>query len=64
MLTINVNKKFLPFRDDFLIITIVITMHRETLMVSALPLNESQIARAAEEMIAAYGDEALSNADV
>ena len=33
-------------------------------MVSALPLNEPQIARAAEEMIAAYGDEALSNADV
>ena len=64
MLTINVNKKFLPFRDDFLIITIVITMHRETFMVSALPLNESQIARAAEKMIAAYGDEALSNADV
>ena len=32
-------------------------------MVSALPLDESQIARAAEEMIAEYGDEALSNAD-
>ncbi len=32
-------------------------------MVSALPLDESQIARAAEEMIAEHGDEALSNAD-
>ncbi len=32
-------------------------------MVSAFPLDESQIARAAEEMIAEYGDEALSNAD-
>ncbi len=32
-------------------------------MVSALPLDESRIARAAEEMIAEYGDEALSNAD-
>ena len=32
-------------------------------MVFALPLDESQIARAAEEMIAEYGDEALSNAD-
>ena len=32
-------------------------------MVLALPLDESQIARAAEEMIAEYGDEALSNAD-
>ena len=31
-------------------------------MVLALPLDESQIARAAEEMIAEYGDEALSNA--
>jgi len=32
-------------------------------LVLALPLDESQIARAAEEMIAEYGDEALSNAD-
>ncbi len=32
-------------------------------MVSALPLDESQIARTAEEMIAEYGDEALTNAD-
>ncbi len=32
-------------------------------MVSALPLDESQIARAAEEMIAEYGDEALIKAD-
>ncbi len=32
-------------------------------MVSALPLDESQIARAAEEMIAEYGDEALTKAD-
>ncbi len=32
-------------------------------MVSALPLDESQIASAVEEMIAEYGDEALSNAD-
>ncbi len=32
-------------------------------MVLALPLDESQIARAAEEMIAEYGDEALRNAD-
>ncbi len=38
-------------------------MHWGTLLVSALPLDESQIARAAEEMIAEYGDEALSNAD-
>jgi hypothetical protein len=33
-------------------------------LVSALPLDEPQIARAADEMIAEYGDEALSNADV
>jgi hypothetical protein len=39
-------------------------MHWGTLLVSALPFDESQIARAAEEMIAEYGDEALSNADV
>ena len=32
-------------------------------MVSALPLDESQIARAVEELIAEYGDEALCNAD-
>ena len=32
-------------------------------MVSALPLDESQIARAAEEMIAEHGDEALTKAD-
>ncbi len=32
-------------------------------MVLALPLDESQIARAAEEMIAEYGDEALAKAD-
>jgi hypothetical protein len=35
----------------------------EASLVLALPLDESQIARAAEEMIAEYGDEALSNAD-
>ncbi len=34
-------------------------MHWETVLVSALPLDESQISRAAEEMIAEYGDEAL-----
>ena len=44
--------------------TKVITMHWGTPLVSALPHDEPQIARAAEEMIAAYGDEALSNADV
>ncbi len=38
-------------------------MHWGTLLVSALPLDESQIARAAEEMIAEYGDEALAKAD-
>ncbi len=38
-------------------------MHWGTLLVSALPLDESLIARAAEAMIAEYGDEALSNAD-
>ncbi len=38
-------------------------MHWGTLLVSALPLHESQIARAVVEMIAEYGDEALSNAD-
>ncbi len=32
-------------------------------MVSALPLDDSQIARAAEDMIAQYGDEALTKAD-
>ncbi len=32
-------------------------------MVSALPLDESQIARAAEDMIGQYGDEALTKAD-
>ena len=32
-------------------------------MILALPLDESQIARAAEEIFAEYGDEALSNAD-
>ncbi len=37
-------------------------MHWGTLLVSALPLDESQISRAAEEMIAGYGDEALSSA--
>ncbi len=32
-------------------------------MVSASPLDESEIARAAEEMIVEYGDEALGRAD-
>ena len=32
-------------------------------MVSALPLDDSQIARAAEEMIGEYGDQALAKAD-
>ena len=32
-------------------------------LVSALPLDESQIARAAEEMIAEYGNRALTKAD-
>ena len=32
-------------------------------MVSALPLDESQIARAAEDMIGEYGGEALAKAD-
>ncbi len=32
-------------------------------MVSALPLDESQIARAAEDLIAEYGNEALTKAD-
>ncbi len=32
-------------------------------MVSALPLDESEIARAVEEMIAEHGDEALTCAD-
>ena len=36
---------------------------QETPSVSALPLDESQIARAAEEMIVEYGDEALTKAD-
>ncbi len=32
-------------------------------MVSALPLDESQIARAADDLIAEYGNEALAKAD-
>ncbi len=32
-------------------------------MVTPLPLDQSQIARAAEEMIAEYGSEALTKAD-
>ncbi len=32
-------------------------------MVSALPLDQSQIVRAAEEMIAEYGGEAITKAD-
>ncbi len=32
-------------------------------MVSALPLDESQIARAAEDLVAEYGDGALTKAD-
>ena len=32
-------------------------------MVSALPLDDSQIARAAEDLMAEYGDEALAKAD-
>ncbi len=32
-------------------------------MVSALPLDDSEIARAVEEMIAEHGDEALTTAD-
>jgi hypothetical protein len=35
----------------------------EALLVSPLPLDESQIARAAEEMIAEHGDEALTKAN-
>ncbi len=32
-------------------------------MVSALPLDDSQIARAAEDLMAEYGDEALAKAE-
>ncbi len=63
-LTININEKLLPIGVESLIIIQVIIMHWGTLLVSALPLDESQIARAAEEIIAEYGDEALSNAAV
>ncbi len=35
-----------------------------THLVSVLPLDEPQIARAAKSMNAEYGDEALNNADV
>ena len=38
-------------------------MHWGSLLVYVLPLDESQIARAAEEMIAEYGNEALGRAD-
>ncbi len=38
-------------------------MYWGTLLVSALPLDESQIARAAEEMIEEYGNGALTKAD-
>ncbi len=41
----------------------VITPLWGTPLVSALPLDESQIARAAENMIGEYGDEALTKAD-
>ena len=63
-LTTNINEKFLPIGVESLIIIQVITVHWGALLISALPLDESQIARAAEEMIAEHGDEALSNADV
>jgi len=63
-LTININKKMLPIGVESLIINQVTMLLWGTMLISALPLDESQITRAAEEMIAEYGDEALSNADV
>ncbi len=41
----------------------VIIPNRGTPLASALSLDESQIARAAEDMIWEYGDEALTKAD-
>ncbi len=41
----------------------VIIPHWGTPLVSVLPLDESQIARAAEDMIWEYGDEALTKTD-
>ena len=41
----------------------VITPNRGTPLASALSLDEIQIARAAEDMIWEYGDEALTKAD-
>ncbi len=38
-------------------------MRWEALMISALPLDEFQITRAAENMIKEHGDEALTKAD-
>ncbi len=63
-LTININKKMLPIGVESLIIIQVTMPLWGTILISALPLDESQITRAAEEMIAEYDDEALSNADV
>ncbi len=63
-LTININKKLLPIGVESLIIIQVTMPLWGTILISALPLDESQITRAAEEIIAEYGDEALSNADV
>ncbi len=58
-----INIKILPIGVEPLIIIQVIIPLWGPPVVSALPLDEFQIARAAEEMIAEYGDEALSNAD-
>ena len=54
----------LPIGVESLIIIQVTMPFWGTILISALSLDESQITRAAEEMIAEYDDEALSNADV
>ena len=63
-LTTNINEKILPIGVEYLIIIQVTMPLWGHILTFALPLDESQITRAAEEMIAEYGDEALSNADV
>ncbi len=57
------NEIILPIGIESLIITQVTMMHLGAPLATPLLLDRSQIARAAEEMIAEYGSEALTKAD-
>jgi hypothetical protein len=63
-LIININEKLLPIGNKSLTIIQVVSYHFwGTILTSTWPLDEFQIAHAAEDVIREHGNEALTNAD-